>query len=689
MHGKTTPFLYTAKHSLMQKFIPLLFISQLLLLVCCASVFAEVKVYHTTDVHGTVIGAADGNAIGIDQIAGISGGSASLLLDSGDAISGNAYANLNKGVDIIQLMNAAGYDAMALGNHELDYGLSTLFERASEASFPILAANVVWKSSGTPFLQGVAYNGGMNNGVSAVFERDGKRIAVFGLTTPTTLQSVRPETTADLVFKDPVETARSVTAALRADGADEVICLFHWDGAEADKLAQTLGSDAPDLILAGHSHQTIAAHTIGQTLIEQAGVYANVLGEVTIPDSGSLSGRLLTPAEAYALSDANASVTILTTTLTTAVNEQLSLVIGHSDQTLWGGYVQNRAISRMESTPLGSWTTDTMQHYTVSQVKNTNYEALPVTAFYNGGGIRSSIAAGDISLLDLWNVYPYSNIIVVKLVSPSVLYSCAEAGLSNITAQDTNTGALTGAGGGFPQCAGMKLVYNPSAPVGSKVTSITLDNGTVLSREDSTTQILLATNDFLAGGGNGYTELAGCTTVAGGDDLITTLQQYTSLINNIQTTGRISTTGAYTPSNWKPVIKIASESPSSGIVNLQVDGQKVSASVVNGTLDLTVSDGAHRLTSDQEEVYVSNYSGIGTTDNPTVLSALVSPTAPVNPEQPVVPIVPAQPASASASTIKTNAATGMQNEVLPVLYGLICLSASVLTAICLRHRQEV
>ena len=145
-----------------------------------------ITVYHTNDVHGN-----QGGGVGLAEVTALKRNTAaSLLVDAGDATQGLALASLSKGEDVIELMNLAGYDAMAAGNHEFDYGQEQLKKNASLAEFPILSANV--KKDGEPFFKGTYGDTKNNNGQYTVIEKAGAKIGIFGLTTQNTRTSSNP-----------------------------------------------------------------------------------------------------------------------------------------------------------------------------------------------------------------------------------------------------------------------------------------------------------------------------------------------------------------------------------------------------------------------------------------------------------------------------------------------------------------
>lgn len=260
------------------------------------------SIVHTNDLHGHVEswtgweGSLTGKTVGgferivsvIKTIRTESGSRNVLVLDAGDTISDTMIAGLTKGHLIIELMNAAGYDAMALGNQEFDYGLPALRSRMQEAHFPFLAANVIDSRTRQPL-------------VKPYILRDvaGAKVGILGLAYPNTPLTTAQKNIAGLLFEDAVETARTYVPQLREAGARIVIVLSHY-GLSAD---QQLARDVPgiDVIVGGHSHNRMAdALRVGSTLIVQAGAHGSNVGRLDLLLEGtSIVGhkRVLVPLD--------------------------------------------------------------------------------------------------------------------------------------------------------------------------------------------------------------------------------------------------------------------------------------------------------------------------------------------------------------------------------------------------------
>lgn len=254
-----------------------------LLLIAAPALFAQMRpryvpitLLHTNDLHGRVH--LPGEPQGLAKIATLVRRIRRempnvLLLDAGDIIHGTPEEKIFRGRPILSAMNALGYDAAAAGNHEFDAGQDVLRDALRFVRFPLLSANVRDARTGAPWDRLMPY---------VVRERDGVRVAVFGLTTPTTVRIEWPRTLAGIRFDDPIETARALVPRLRnEERADIVVALTHLGVIPDGLLAATV--PGIDIILGGHSHTTLAEQVwVGETLILQTGAHARNLGRVDL-----------------------------------------------------------------------------------------------------------------------------------------------------------------------------------------------------------------------------------------------------------------------------------------------------------------------------------------------------------------------------------------------------------------------
>jgi 5''-nucleotidase/2'',3''-cyclic phosphodiesterase and related esterases len=199
----------------------------------------------------------------------------------------------------------------------------------------------------------------------------------------------------------------------------------------------------------------------------------------------------------------------------------MDVVIGNSDVTM----ISDRKYARSQELPLGNFMADLFNKYSGSDV-----------TIINGGGIRSNLEAGDITVGDIISIMPFSNTHQIKEITPAVLYAAIEHGTGETVLNAEGTWVdQTKLFGKFPQVAGMKYSVDFSKPVGSRVTIwLDKDNGEVLDRNDNTTIITVSASNFMLSGGDGYTMFADRKVIAdmGTEDQI--------FVNYIKEIGKIS-----------------------------------------------------------------------------------------------------------------------------------------------------
>lgn len=608
-------------------------------------------ILHSNDMHGSVTSSA--SSIGADRLKTMKASLPhALLLDAGDATQGGALASLSKGKDVITLMNAAGYDAMAAGNHEFDYGLAQFKANAAAASFPILSANTLY--SGQPVLQGAKYDNGRKtnaDGGSVLLEPlPGVQVGVFGLTTPETAAKTNPDGIQGVSFADVTATAKTQIAKLKQKGADLVICLAHLGVDPSTKeteqsvgLAKALGKNSGlDLILDGHSHSVYPAKEVNGIVIEQTGSSSKNVGsvKVSILKDGSkrISGRLLASDEVAQKYAQDPAVAAQAQALADANAEKLKPVVGKTDTTLWGGTINGFNEARIGETNLGSLIADAMVASAKKLIHAPQYKGLPVVALQNGGGVRATIQRGSITVGSSLDVLPFGNTLAFKAVTPKILYTALENGVSKVVKQDATTGQITGAGGCFPQISGMRFTYNPDKPVGQRVQAVYLDGSSApLDRSDGKSQLVLVSNDFEIAGGDGYTMLSGLPSIGEGGVLEEAVRSYYTELtakssdggfNLPLSTGRIQTVGAYQPKAYAASVQVhKGDSPlANAKVQYRVDGGllREGATDAKGLLKLQdLPDGPHSVrVGDSADVLVNNYSGAGMEGGRAVTAAL-------------------------------------------------------------------
>ncbi|MDE6357339.1 MAG: bifunctional metallophosphatase/5'-nucleotidase, partial [Eubacteriales bacterium] len=355
-----------------------------------------ITIYHTNDMHGNVKDLANVKTLK-DATKN------SILVDAGDCTQGSALATYTKGEAIIEIMNATSYDAIALGNHEFDFGSQKAIDNMKKAKFSPLAANVM-NNKGELILNGI--NNG--NGANVIKEIDGKKIGIFGLTTEETAYKTNPKNLNGVEFKSVIETAKKQVEILKKQNVDAIVAVTHLgNDASSNPTSIDLAKEVPelDLIIDGHSH-TIIQEKVGDVTVVQTGTGLKNLGKVELNFKGndlSINYELLNMEEVVKENKANETVSSVYNKYDNTVSETLKEVIGKTTTELYAYAEDGTRIVRIEETPMGDLIADAMVFGAKKLLETTEYKNLPIVALENGGGVRSSISAGDITLEDVFN----------------------------------------------------------------------------------------------------------------------------------------------------------------------------------------------------------------------------------------------------------------------------------------------
>ncbi len=375
-----------------------------------------------------------------------------LLVDDGDSIQGEPVGTMTKGDAIIDLMNAVGYDVAIPGNHEFDYGMDNFLSLTKKANFPYISSNFTYKDE----LVFPAY---------VIKEVEGLKVAFVGITTPESITKSTPKYFQDengnYVYgfledgtgEKLYAGVQSAVDAARAEGADYVIAIAHLGNEAtsspytyADVLGNTTGIDA---MVDGHSHDTdqlVMKNKDGEDVIRAAcGTKLEGIGYVTISaKDGSLSYGLYTwhnSVSAPELLGIENEASQAVSAATDELNKKLATVVAKTavDLTITDPTAKDEngtaiRIIRNAETNLGDLCADAYKDQSGADI-----------AFVNGGGIRVSIAAGDITLNDILKVHPFGNEMCVIEVTGQQVLDALEFGARN----------TPGECGGFLQVAGL------------------------------------------------------------------------------------------------------------------------------------------------------------------------------------------------------------------------------------------
>ena len=436
-----------------------------------------------------------------------------LLVDAGDVFSGTLYFSEFEGEADVKLMNYIGYDVMTLGNHEFDLGASkeghkALADFIKAAKFPIVSSNV--DASNDKLLtglfsdlisskpeEGIVYQG-------MVKEVNGEKIGFFGLTTEETESISSP---VDVKFKNYIDTAKKAVAAFEQMGINKIVAVSHLgynDNPNVDNdllLAEHV--DGIDIIVGGHSHTELAEPTIirkdAPTVIVQTGEYLNNLGKVNVSfdENGVVkkaNGKLIELGEFE--EDAGAVELLKPFKEAVKVVEETEIGVTLEQELVQGrdgGDITKPSVRKNE-TNLGNIIADGMLQK-AKEVAAKSYNKNVVMALTNGGGIRSNIEAGPVTIGDVRKVLAFGNTLAIMDVTGKELRDGFEHALSRFPAEN----------GGFLHIAGGKVEFNHSNKVGERVVSIAYKNekGEFVEIKDDETYTV-ATNAFTAKGGDGF-----------------------------------------------------------------------------------------------------------------------------------------------------------------------------------------
>lgn len=386
-----------------------------------------------------------------------------ILLSAGDMFQGTPQSNIFRGEPVIEIMNLLNFDAMAIGNHEFDWGQETLQKLVSLSKFPYLSANIFDKDGKyLPYLKPYI-----------ILERKGLKIAVIGLTTPETAYITKPDYVQNLVFKNPEEVLPRIIDEVRNKGANLVVVLSHL-GFDADKnLAEKVSGI--DVIIGGHSHTVVINPAIVRgVIITQAGyngIYLGVLELKIQPDTNMILGYTkeneLKTVFAGPENKFDEKVAQIIDKYNNQLKEEFAKVVGETLVDLVRNY--------NEESNVGNVICDAMREATSADI-----------AFQNSGGIRTDINKGPITMELVYTLLPFDNVLVVMDLTGAQILKLLE---QSATLEK-----------GILQQSGLKVKYDMTKPKGQRVLEVFVGDKPL--ELDKVYKVV--TNDFLAAGGDNF-----------------------------------------------------------------------------------------------------------------------------------------------------------------------------------------
>ncbi|MCE9602664.1 MAG: 5'-nucleotidase C-terminal domain-containing protein [Gemmatimonadetes bacterium] len=481
----------------------------------------ELKIAATTDVHGRLrgwdyYGNAEDPARGLSRAATIidsvrrANRGRVVLVDAGDLLQGNAMTFVAGRMDslaphpVVAAMNLMRYDALAIGNHEFNYGLGVLDRAAKQARFPFLAANTE------------RLDGGRQYAAMTMVTRAGARIAIIGATTPGSMVWDRDHLRGRMRVNDLVAALPAQVAAARRAGADVVLVVAHsgLDGdASYDTVATGLGSENAmarvarevpgiDLIVFGHSHREVADTTINGVLLMQPRNWATSVGIATL-SLARVEGKWTVASKHGVVVRAagHAEMPAIVRTVARAHAAALRYsneVIGHTEV---------------------AWRTDSARVRDMAlidliqavQLKATGADLSVASAFT----VDATLLPGPITVAQIAQLYPYENSLrAVRLSGAQVRAFLEHSARFFIVEPDGRGGLRTRTdpripGYNYDIIAGAEYAIDLSRPMGARITGLTFRGRPIADRDSFT----VAVNNYRAGGAGGYAMLQGAPTV--------------------------------------------------------------------------------------------------------------------------------------------------------------------------------
>ncbi len=409
-----------------------------------------------------------------------------LLLNAGDNFQGSLFYTTYKGAAEAEFLNLMKFDAMTVGNHEFDDSEDGLATFLDKVEFPVVTANVA---------AGASSKIGDRIKPYIVLDRGGQKIGIVGAVANDTPELSSPG--PNVLIGNDVADITAAVAELKKQGVDKIIALTHV-GYPRDLAAIAKIPDV-DVVVGGHSHTFLSstddkAEGPYPTMVDnpggykvpvvQAGSYSKYLGElkVVFDDAGVVKEASGAPIVIDSTIKPDEAVLARIKELAAPIEELKSKIVAETAGPIDG----SRETCRSGECEMGDLVTDALLDHTKSQGMTI--------AITNGGGLRSSIDAGPVSMGEVLSVLPFQNTVATFQLKGSDLLAALENGLGQI-----EEGA-----GRFPQVSGMKYSFDRSKPAGSRVVSVEVKEGDAFVPLDPEKTYGIVSNNYMRSGGDGY-----------------------------------------------------------------------------------------------------------------------------------------------------------------------------------------
>ncbi|MFB2550200.1 5'-nucleotidase C-terminal domain-containing protein [Ensifer soli] len=426
----------------------------------------------------------------IDQRRAALSGKNVLLLNGGDNFQGSLFYTTYKGVAEAEFLNLMKFDAMTVGNHEFDDSEDGLAGFLDKVAFPVVTANVL-----------AGYESKLGDRVKpfVILDVGGEKIGIVGAVANDTPELASPG--PNVLIGDDVASITAAIEEVKKQGANKIVALTHV-GYPRDLAAIAKIPDV-DVVVGGHSHSLLSntdekAEGPYPTMVDnpggykvpvvQAGAYGKYLGDlvVTFDDAGVVKAATGAPILVDGSVTPDEAVLARIAELGKPIEALRAKVIGRSEAPIDGG----RDTCRAQECEMGNLVADA----TLDRVKGQGI----TIAFANGGGLRASIDAGDVSMGEVLTVLPFQNTVATFQLTGADIIAALENGVSQI-----DEGA-----GRFLQVAGLKYSFDRSKPAGGRILSVEVSEGDGFVPLDPAKTYGVAANNYLRSGGDGFSVFA-------------------------------------------------------------------------------------------------------------------------------------------------------------------------------------
>ena len=372
-----------------------------------------------------------------------------ILIDSGDFVQGDLICSITEGLFNVDLLNKMGYAAFTLGNHEFDYGMDALKEMISLFNGDVICANIRYTGTSENKIKDVkAYT---------LIEFDGIKIAIVGATTPQSLSDGNPNIFKEnektvYTFDNLVDNVQNAIDDAKNEGANHVILSTHLGysdiyspNSSMDLVENIRGADA---IIDGHAHLNIEP-TLLKTKDNKdiplmcLGTKISAFGEIVI-ENGKVSTNYISNYE-----EKDEEISLYIEEKEKLFEAETNKVVAHSNISLSIYDNEGVRMTRSRETQIGNLCADALRIISGADI-----------AFMNGGGVRDSMNAGDITYADIFKVNPFGDEVVKVKIKGAYILDYLEYASRNTQSEYKNDGKAVGENGGFAIPSGLKYTID-------------------------------------------------------------------------------------------------------------------------------------------------------------------------------------------------------------------------------------